>query len=350
MLILLPYKEKELLSIQWQHIGNGFQKIKSTYKSKRTHRSTQEPLPGSEKGVIIDLYKGNVESFDDFKISYAAYNKAEKIGFETEIEVCFVRNDGEFYDCYDTRRLISENWRNYKHEFSALTGAEGIALKIRPKGLGTFRIHNVFLSKKVDDQWGKPIATVRWDNSKSISEYVKQLDESKESYQVELDKVRSLMIYAKMLAIKPNYQTTDNVALFKTSLAYGDIWEAEIGNGLVCKMPLVLKGDNSTTYPKADSLMVSILANKLKKGRYGKKADGNGLILRIANVINAGNIIHHFFPYFDVLNVNWEEAVSTGIKRSFSDKDKHDHKLTLESILAHLVDAHVSVSGKFFGE
>ncbi|WP_339710104.1 S41 family peptidase [uncultured Kriegella sp.] len=128
--------------------------------------------------------------------------------------------------------------------------------------------------------------------------------------------------------------------LFSHQPQFGELIEKELANGIFFQAPLVLYSDGNGTYPKSDSDSLSELKNSLQAVEQ-KAID---LPIRLGNIINTYNVFQHFYPYFDVVDVDWSQELQKALSRSFSDATAKDHLVTLEKFTAPLKDGHINVS------
>lgn len=70
----------------------------------------------------------------------------------------------------------------------------------------------------------------------------------------------------------------------------------------------------------------------------------NDLSVRIGNLINVWNSINFFYPYFELLDLNWNSVFQQSLDRCFTDKNAFDYRLTLFQVLSKLNDAHGFIS------
>ncbi len=134
-----------------------------------------------------------------------------------------------------------------------------------------------------------------------------------------------------------------NSQLFDYNPNIENILSISIGSGLHCQMPMVLYRNSVGTFPKADAKLL----NELKSKIIYRSNSPNNLSVRLGNLINTYNVFQHFYPYFDVVDVNWALELRKALKRSFSDKDGKDHLITLQKFTAPLNDGHLSVNSKY---
>ena len=70
---------------------------------------------------------------------------------------------------------------------------------------------------------------------------------------------------------------------------------------------------------------------------------GNDRISRLADVIIAWNIFQHFYPYFDVVKVDWPKELNRALAAAATDKDETAFLGTLQKLVAALQDGHGNV-------
>ena len=134
----------------------------------------------------------------------------------------------------------------------------------------------------------------------------------------------------------------DGEKIFDYKPEFGTIITKNIGGDIYCQIPLVLYFNKNGTYPKADS--ISLRNFKISLDKFKTSFDKTSQ--RVGNVIIVYNVLQHFYPYFDVVNVNWDNELTKAISRSFKDKTLEDHFITLEKFLAPLKDGHIFVSSR----
>lgn len=167
-------------------------------------------------------------------------------------------------------------------------------------------------------------------------------------------------------------------------LETGEFIKKDIGNNLVVIMPLVLFGTNEYTFPVSDTLTLKQLhlylgqipgetlknnnnTNKLPKPisdivslkqlKSLKQIHLNSVqrpgetdsITKLANVVIAWNVFQHFYPYFDVVGVDWEEELSKTLHNVYAGKTEPEYFKTLSKMVAKLKDGHGVVSTEKIG-
>ncbi len=129
---------------------------------------------------------------------------------------------------------------------------------------------------------------------------------------------------------------TNKKSLFKEYPKFGEIIEEKISNGLSTQLPLVLFGNDTMTFPKADFTKLNKLKNELKKDlpvRYE----------RLGSIVILWNIFQHFYPYFDEVEVDWESELTEAITDTYNDKNEYDFLKSLRKFTAKLKDGHIFI-------
>jgi hypothetical protein len=127
--------------------------------------------------------------------------------------------------------------------------------------------------------------------------------------------------------------------IFSYQPELGEVTVKKIGEGIYCQIPLVLYCNNENTYPKADTTLFNAFKTELIKTEF--KAEN--LSSRLGNVINTYNVFQHFYPYFDVINIKWDDELEKALVRCYADKTLKDHLITLQKFTAGLRDGHCYV-------
>ena len=119
----------------------------------------------------------------------------------------------------------------------------------------------------------------------------------------------------------------------------GEFIRKDIGNDLVCIMPLALYANRESTFPMSDELLNSQLKEKLLQisdtSLYTKNIN-----VRLANIVIAWNVFQHFYPYFDVVDVDWDKELSQTLSDAYDVKAESDYFKDLCRMVAKLQDGH----------
>jgi len=129
--------------------------------------------------------------------------------------------------------------------------------------------------------------------------------------------------------------------IFDFEPKFGELIEKNLAGTIFCQIPVVLYADDEHTYPQSKKTDLTFLDKQLES----VPSDPAQLAFRLGNVINTFNVFQHFYPYFDVVDVDWDAAFEKALSRCYTDKTAKDHLISLQKFTAALKDGHVSVSG-----
>lgn len=111
----------------------------------------------------------------------------------------------------------------------------------------------------------------------------------------------------------------------------------DLSNNISLSIPTVVYSDKNSTLPISDQQQLKRIQTSLKQQPFNKN-------IAFANVIICWNIFKHFYPYQDVVKVNWDSVLETALKDAYDDTNEYDNYLTLSRFLSNFNDGHMSVS------
>jgi len=85
-------------------------------------------------------------------------------------------------------------------------------------------------------------------------------------------------------------------------------------------------------------------ARRSQPGTETPGALGFDTVAGIADVIVAWNVLEHFWPYWDVVSVDWIAELDVALRDALDDRSVDDHVATLLRLSAALPDAHAEVT------
>lgn len=122
----------------------------------------------------------------------------------------------------------------------------------------------------------------------------------------------------------------------------GELIQKEISQELSCVVPLSLYADDTGTLPCADTLML----DKLNNGLSGIDLDSlthEDLYARLAGIVILWNVVQHSYPYFDLYEIDWENALDIAIESAHKCKSEIEYVNSLNLLMANLNDGHCRV-------
>lgn len=147
--------------------------------------------------------------------------------------------------------------------------------------------------------------------------------------------------YSGKYSLKLTFDYTGK--MFDRMPQFGEIINKPIGNNLTCVIPLVLQTNNSATYPKSE--VSSFIRLKAEIDSINIPDEFN-MQTNLASVVVAWNVLQHFFPYFDVIDTDWNKVLGETLKSTLENKQKEDYFVTISQMFAKLNDGHGFVVGE----
>jgi hypothetical protein len=115
-------------------------------------------------------------------------------------------------------------------------------------------------------------------------------------------------------------------------------WEADLGGGVSCLVPLTLYADGKGTLPHVPA--PASAAGAAVRPVF----TGNDRSTRLADVALAWSVLQHIYPYFDVVQTDWNAALAAALTTAATDQDERAFLDTLRRLMAELQDGHARVS------
>jgi hypothetical protein len=134
---------------------------------------------------------------------------------------------------------------------------------------------------------------------------------------------------------------TEEVAnpLFDEHPEAGEVVERFLGRNLAAQIPLALFSNDSMTLRPKNAPPLSPLAEMLQAVPL-EELTGADEALRYAGVVIAWNIFQHFYPYFDEVDVNWDDVLYSSLRKASEDRTEEDFLNTLKWMVVQLNDGH----------
>lgn len=343
---ITPKRIKEYKPTYWQHSGVSYgMNYQGVYKSVRVNRNVDIDKTTSSFGNILTSI--NPKEYRGKEIKYTAWVKLEKGSIGSGHLWLRVDKDG-FFENMDKNPIKSNEWSKYEIIGNVDSLATNIVFGCFLKGKGSLLLDDVHLYYKENNEW-KEISIVN--NNFETEPIGKTKTQANwvgigSGYSFKINKSdfvegqKSAFINHEGIIEKENGEP-----IFDAAPKITDLIEEEIGNGIFCQIPMYLHCNKESTYPSGDTSILSQLITNFENS----SVNPNNLSVRLGNIINTYNVFQHFYPYFDVVDVNWEKELETALKRSFTDKTENDHLITLQKFTAPLKDGHIRVSGGSLG-
>ncbi|MEM1325693.1 MAG: S41 family peptidase [Bacteroidota bacterium] len=319
----VPTKTDNSVLVTWQH--KGFQHSeRNVYRSVRLGRIDPSTEPAHGLSIYPDLSnlsgkqfrlstKGKALSSTNTQIQLLTYTRARKTN---RYKLPINSNDWETFQLVDT------------FEEGTLQGY----LTIQMLGLGTAELDDIKVELKEGDEWQEvPIENASFEGTKAdgTPKYW-EVDGSGYEYTTKENALHIQSIEGHQVG-----------ALFAHYAKADESFTAEIGNGLAVRLPLALYLPKDT--PTTFSTAYQALTKKLDAVTLETKS-AKSMSTRLGAVITAWNILRHSYPYFDVIDTDWDEMLDLTLNRMLATQNEEEAIKVLQKMMATLQDGHAYAS------
>lgn len=134
---------------------------------------------------------------------------------------------------------------------------------------------------------------------------------------------------------------TDQLAEVEHVLQPGETVVKQIVTGVFAHIPLVLYRDDKGTIgatPKSEQALAQ-LQRQLSQIDLAK-ASLDDKHVQLANFVITWNVLQHFYPYFDVVKVDWEQALTDALQQNLKEHSADQFVQTMKQMLEKTRDGH----------
>jgi len=331
-----------LALVAWQHKGVGLGN-RGPYRSIRLSRSAETPDP-SGFSMVMKRIDATPHQGKQVRLRAAVRTQVEGAGNTGRLLLRVDRASGEmgFFDNMQDRPITDSTWTTYDITGEVADDAEQIYFGGLLTGQGTAQMDAFQLQVRdtTDADWTSvPVKNAGFEAGDAGA--------SPNTWQTRDDGYRVVTADAEavdgdqsvVLASSSEGATTE---LFDARPAPGTVVDTPLARGLVAQVPLALYSrDGQTLRPDDAPSPASLQAALGSLSIDSLSAHDAGL--RYGNVATTWAILQHFYPYFDVVDVDWGAALTQTLQRTLTDRDTEDHLRTLQFMMAQLDDGHGSV-------
>lgn len=345
---LVPFYPKR---VAWQYSGlNTIPTADGIYKSIRTDRAIQvrstfgvifqevnaEKYRGKEIRLTGALKKILRDSTDIAKLRLRVLTPTKAIDWDTAA----VTNQ---------HRISDTAWHSYEISGVVDTNARAIIIGASLKGFGSLSVDNMrlFVRALGEREW-KPVELINADFENGIDSSITQWTKSNWSFRYALTRENSYNGSQYLRISKDHPGTSGRLfsAMPDTGECISKIIYQDGQNTLRCIVPLVLPAHDSSTYsPKFTrdyNAAKGIASYNAALKQLIKPTTDADVRIRYANVIMVWNIFQHFYPYFDVVKVDWEAELTKALERVKPYAGTEDFITSVSLMVAAAHDGHAA--------
>jgi len=111
-----------------------------------------------------------------------------------------------------------------------------------------------------------------------------------------------------------------------------------LGGGVCCRLPVRVYAGDDGTLPRAGER-----ASTWRTPASLPPLSARERATRLADVALCWGVMQHFYPYFDVVDTDWDAALLEALRRAAVDPDERAFLTTLRVLVGHLHDGHGGV-------
>jgi len=323
--------------VAWQHYGVDLKTESFLYKSFRLGRFE---IPDRVQNGISLYFQEEVKKSPGKKFKLTARAKTDIIGEKSGgyIHVSTYGSSGDpiFSDLMRDRPIRQNEWKKYEITGEFSKDSDYMELGAELVGVGKMWVDDFHLY--LSDQEGN------WEEASLKNPGFDEVETGNLPAQWHYSR-ESLYEYA---VVKDN---GNNVLQIKSGEGYipgmlfyqypkvGEVINKEIGRGLSCQVPLALWSDESETPGKDRRYPIEPLMTELNKIDIDSANAGSEPI-RLGNIVISWNVFQHFYPYFDVIDTDWDRVLPETLGEVLMNRTANDFYDTIRKMVAKLQDGH----------
>jgi len=325
--------------VAWQHLGLGFGNANSVYRSGRLNRPMILPA-GATNAFLRQCLDAETVSGTEVRLTGLGRALAPDARVQLWMRVDLESGGYGFLDAMEDRPLTATDWDEMVIQGPVGPGAAQICFGAIVLG-GEAALDDLRLATRDGEEW---VATevVNGGFEEGDGESIPGWTSQSQGWQFSPVSGGAPSGDRYLRAIRG--ETAIQEPLFEFAPEVGEVAEKPLARGLMAAVPLALYSKNKHTLGTPDPAGAAALSASLAE------VDPDAMTaededLRLGDVVMAWNVFQHFYPYFDVVEVDWDGVLTTALDRARADATPADFLATLRWMVSRLQDGHGYVSG-----
>jgi C-terminal processing protease CtpA/Prc len=329
--------------VAWQHLGVGLSTSGSTYQSKRTARDL-EVSTGPGFGTIIQSLDATPYRGRSIKLAAKLRAVVDGRGNQAHMWLRVDRPERQmgFFDNMGDRPVTSAEWQDVEIVGDVANDASHVVYGGFLSGRGSAWVDDVQLFVADDGGAWAPIeiANPGFEGG--------EVDGPPPGWQANTPGYAFKVTEDQPAGGRRSVEITNGPAevisedLFEVRPALGEVIEIELDAGLSARIPLALVSENDPTAPRADGKPLSMMLTEVDSVNLDA-LHVSSECTRLAGIVIAWNVLQHFYPYFDVIDTDWDAQLTMALERGLTDETAEDYVTTLDQLAVALEDGHAMI-------
>lgn len=339
---LTPADTAGLTVVAWQHVGLGLGGGRSIYRSKRTDRTTTLSLASWGFGTATNaIDAGPVRGH---RVRMTAAVRAEPSGPSSAAQL-WLRVDREkdqsgFFDNMADRPIRSGTWASYEISGPVADDATKVVFGVMLSGRGLVEADEFKLEVEDDAGGWRPVELRNPGFEAGTRDW--RCGSDGYAYTVETTGARA---GKQSLRLTDARETIGKEPLFSAVPAVGEVVDASLGQRLMVQVPLALYSKDGHTLGQPEAALAALHADLEAAKRKIASADALADIdVRLADIVIVWAMMRHFYPYFDLVRTDWDEAFAVALHATLGGGDDVAFVAVLRRFMAALEDGHGYIS------
>jgi len=310
--------------VAWQHYGVYLNERSNIYKSIRTNK---RGVDKKNEGTTVAKSLNYPSHLTGKEVKLSGYFKSNNEGAKLFVQLIDSSGLKKKNEAFIEK---SQDWKSVQLSLTIPKEAIGISYGFEVNGDADVWADDFEFIVKTGEKWIlADTANMGFERGKS-EEVAMPVNAWSTSLMLHTVEITDENPYSGKYSLKVIYKDK----MFEQMPQFGEITKATIGNKLICVVPLTLLSNEAATFPKSE---IRSLKNEISNIRISSEFNPH---VNLASVVIAWNVLQHFFPYFDVIDTDWDKVLGETLKTTLEDKQKKDFYVTLSKMIAKLNDGH----------
>jgi len=325
-------------AVYWQHIGNGEGRIGPFYQSARTNRpAIKLPESANDFGTVYRTLPVETMSKKEIKIKIKIRCSSDYQGAASLMLRQRAKTGEKREKSTSQLETTKSEWVDVELRDTIQTEQKSISLWLLSVGrFGSVQYDDLKVFFKDGSEW-KPDSSLfeNFDDTTWIETW-KTFGPNQEI------SIKNKNGNGVLKISRSKGEEVDHMKLYQVDVSGNRKLKKKISEDLFINFPTILPSVSGATLPAPSDTSFIKLSQNLQSNDDSTFQVAHKYV-RLANIIKTWNVFQHFYPYFDLIQVDWEDQLRKAIVENDKDRSLKDHVKTLKRMLAPLNDSHIGV-------